>query len=103
MRRKTVITREFYETLVAIFREVGNNRAEVARRALCSDETAARGYDIGWPRLGFPPIRDRAHTDAIDAQRIARESAARIAEIAAAEAEKTRREHIKCMVIVYSH
>lgn len=95
MAQQTVITREFYDNLTQIWRECGPHAATVARRALCDPRTARKGYDIGWPHLGFPPIRDRLQDETIDAQKRAREAAARAAEAAAAEKERERLDRVE--------
>lgn len=94
MAKRTVITREFYDNVCAIYREVGINHVEVARRALCIDRTVSKLYHFGSPRLGFPPIRQvldsTQKTDIAAAQQAARDAAKRAQE--AADAERAREE-----------
>lgn len=57
-RPRNLITRDFYDKLVIVFRECPANYAQAARRALCAEPTAKRAWLLGWPNRGFIPIKD---------------------------------------------
>lgn len=50
------ITPQFYDQLLAAFRERPGEFAPAGRRAICDERTAKRAWFQGWPELGFPPI-----------------------------------------------
>ena len=57
-RPRNLVTRDFYDKLVIVFREAPGNLTQAARRALCDRRMAKRGWEVGWPERGFPPVKD---------------------------------------------
>jgi len=49
---------EFYNALLAAYRESPNNHFRAAQKVGCDRQTAKRGWERGWPNDWSPPIKD---------------------------------------------
>ncbi len=96
-RPRTIITRDFYDKLVIIFRESPGNLAHAARRAPCDRSTAKRAWELGWPQWSFPPIRETLADDRTHAAALAKAAALRQAEEADATRERARAESVEAL------
>ncbi len=58
---RRVISQDFYDRLVAAFRQDPGNASAAARYAKCDPRTAKKGWERGWPEVGAwaKPINER--------------------------------------------
>ncbi len=94
--KRSVVTREFYDSLVIAFRETPGNASAAARRALCERRMAKRGWEKGWPQYPWArPIKLVLEEEIVSAQAAARTAVIRAQEAQEEERELARQEAIE--------
>lgn len=71
------ITRDDYDALLHAYRKVPGNFSGASKATGCCRATCRRGWEIGWPRWGFKPIKDVLAEEAAEVRRRLEEVAER--------------------------
>ena len=66
---RVAITQEFYDKIVDAFRVDPTNYTAAAKLAGIGRNTAKRGWNLGWPDKGYPPIKDTLELEALEARK----------------------------------
>lgn len=68
------VTQEMYEALVQAYREQPGIHARAAKAAKTTPSTATKGWHKGWPKRGWPPIKDLMKAEQLEARAQASEA-----------------------------
>lgn len=95
-QKRSVVTREFYDSLVIAYRETPGNASQAARRAFCERRMAKRAWETGWPQYPWArPIRQVLELEQVSAQAAARAAVIKAQDAVEEEREQSRQESVE--------